>query len=32
MDERKLGRYEGGGDDNSVLLNFLLAAKPSTPN
>jgi hypothetical protein len=26
MDERKLGCYEGGGGDNSVLLKFLLAA------
>jgi hypothetical protein len=32
MGERKLGCYEGGGDDNSVLLKFLLAAKQSSPN
>jgi hypothetical protein len=27
MSEQKLGCYEGGGDDNSVLFKFLLAAK-----
>jgi hypothetical protein len=32
MGERKLGCYEGGGDDNSVVLKFLLAVKQSLPN
>jgi hypothetical protein len=32
MGDRKLGCYEGGGDDNSVLLKFLLAAEQSSPN